>query len=66
MEEQKTKRKPHTSTAVKNRYNNKTYDTLNIRVKKGEREKIRAAADAVGMSLNGYVIHCIEQQQKNK
>lgn len=66
MEEQKTRRKTKTSTTVKDRWNKKTYDDVRLRVKKGEKEKIKADADSAGMSLNSYVIYCIEQQQKNK
>lgn len=38
------------------RYNDKTYDKLTIRVKKGEAEKLKAAAAAAGKSLNAYIL----------
>ena len=31
------------------------YDPLNIRVKKGERDRIKAFAESQGKSLNGFV-----------
>lgn len=46
--------KTHTSTAVKNRYNAKAYDQLPIRIPKGHKATVQAAADAEGESINGY------------
>ena len=43
------------STASKNRYNEKTYDQLRVLVKKGQREIIKAHAEAQGLSLNAYI-----------
>lgn len=37
-----TKRKTHTSTAVKNRYNKKTYTRFSLSVKNGIAEKYKA------------------------
>lgn len=42
-------------TATKNQWNAKNYDQLRVNVKKGEREKIKAHAESLGMSLNAYV-----------
>jgi uncharacterized protein (DUF1778 family) len=42
--------------AAVTRYNDKTYDKLTIRVKKGEAEKLKAAAAAAGKSLNAYIL----------
>jgi len=56
-----SKRKTHTSTAVKNKWNANAYDTLNIRVKKGLRDDIKAFADNNGESLNGFVNRLIEE-----
>lgn len=42
-------------TLSKNKYNDKAYDRLNIQVKKGEREKIKAFAEKNGESLNGFI-----------
>lgn len=37
------------------KYNKKAYDRIQIRVKKGEAEKIKAYAEKKGMSINGYI-----------
>lgn len=44
-----------TSSAVKNKYNAKAYDQLSIRVPKGQKATIQAAADKEGESINGFV-----------
>ena len=54
------KRKTHTSTAVKRRYNQKAYDIIQFSVPKGEREKIKVIAASREMSLAKYLKHCIE------
>jgi len=54
--------KTKTSSAVKARYNKKAYDSISLRVYKGVKEKIKAAADAAGMSVNGFIIGAIEKQ----
>lgn len=38
-----------------NKYIAKTYDQVKFLVPKGEREKIKAHAEAQGLSLNGYI-----------
>lgn len=48
-------KKTHTSAKVKNRYNAKSYDRIGIMVYKGEKEKIKQRADALGLSVNAYV-----------
>ena len=50
-----------TSTEVKNRYNRKAYDQLLVRVKKGDKEIIKAFAEQNGESLNKYVNRLIEE-----
>lgn len=52
------------TTIVKDRYNRKAYDQVNIRVKKGDKEKITAAAEKAGMSLNSYIVAAIEEKIK--
>lgn len=49
----------HTSGAVRKRYNDKTYDALNIRIAKGHRDRIKASADAAGMSMAEYICSAI-------
>lgn len=41
------------------KYNLKSYDDLRIRVKKGERDKIKEYAQVHGESLNSYVLRLI-------
>ena len=53
-----------TSTANKNKWNAKTYDQIRVVVKKGQREVIRAYAEAQGLSVNGYINKLIEQDMK--
>lgn len=53
-----------TSSAVKNRWNAKNYDDIRVRVPKGQKDIIKAAADAAGMSLNAFIQQAIEKQMK--
>lgn len=46
------------------KYSAKTYDQVKVLVKKGEREKIKAYAEAKGMSLNGYINKLIAEEMK--
>ncbi len=48
-------------TAAKNKWNAKTYDQLRVNVKKGERDKIKAHAESLGLSLNAYINKLIEE-----
>lgn len=42
-------------TVASNKYNDKNYERINLTVKKGNKEKIQAAATAAGESVNGYI-----------
>ena len=51
-----------TSAAVKNRYNNKTYDRINLTVPKGDKEIIKAHAEKHdGGSVNGFIQRAIKE-----
>ena len=50
-----------TSSAVKDRYNAKTYDEIKVRVPKGEKDLIQAHADAHGESTNGFINRAISE-----
>lgn len=50
-----TQRKTRTSAAVKNRYNSKTYDRIEIVVKKGNKDIIKQKAASKGMSVSEYI-----------
>ena len=55
-----------TSVEVKERYNKKAYEDIRLRVKKGQKEKIRARADELQKSINGYIVDLIEEDlEKN-
>ncbi len=50
-----------TSSAVKDRYNAKTYDEIKIRVPKGQKDLIQAHAEAQGESTNGFINRAISE-----
>lgn len=45
-------------------YNEKNYDRIGLTVPKGQKEKIKAAADAVGLSVNAYISRAIAKQME--
>ena len=47
------------------RYNKKTYDRINIIVKKGQRQIIKDFAASQGKSLNRFVLDAIEYQMQS-
>lgn len=55
MEESTGKWHGHTSAAVKSRYAAKVYDKVCFNVPKGQRDKIKAAADQAGQSMAEYI-----------
>lgn len=50
-----------TSAAVKNRYNDKAYDRINLTTVKGDKEKIKAHAESRGESVNGFINRAIKE-----
>ena len=44
------------------RYNKKTYDRINIIVKKGQRQVIKDFAASQGKSLNRFILDCVEAE----
>ena len=50
-----------TSSAVKNKWMQENYDRVNIMVKKGEKDILKAAAAARGESVSRYVIDMINR-----
>jgi predicted HicB family RNase H-like nuclease len=44
-----------------NKYNEKAYDRINIAVPKGEKEHIKAHADAGGESVNAFINRAITE-----
>jgi len=50
-----------TSAAVKNRYNDKTYDRINLTIPKGGKEILKAHAEAHGESTNAFINRAINE-----
>lgn len=50
--------------AAVGKYEAANYDKVLVRLPKGERDNIRAAADAAGESLNGYITKAISQRME--
>lgn len=49
-----------TSNEVKRRYNNKTYDQIQVLVPKGDKDIIKAHAEKCGESVNGFIKRAIK------
>ena len=56
--------KKFNKVAYDNAYIAKAYDRINLTVPKGKKEKIKAAADAVGLSVNAYISRAIVKQME--
>lgn len=46
------------------KYNAKAYDEIKVRVSKGEKDKIKSAAEKQGQSLNGYIVNAIDEKME--
>lgn len=44
------------------RYNQKTYERLELRVKKGQRKEIQEAARKAGKSVNRYILDLVAKE----
>ena len=55
-----------TSSVVKDRYNKKTYDQVNFRVKKGFKSEIEAYANSAGLSINQWIIDAVNDKMKSQ
>lgn len=53
-----------TSTASKQKYNEKAYDRINLTVKKGMKQSLQEAAKENGESINGYIKTAIQSRYK--
>lgn len=58
--------KTKTATQSKNDYAKKAYDDIRLQVKKGQKEIIRAYAEAHGMSLQGYINNLIQKDMERE
>lgn len=61
MDEAPTKRKTTTSTAVKRRYNEKTYDIISARIPKATAEAFKARCAERGIAQAQIIKKAIEQ-----
>ena len=52
--------------AANNRYDRKTYDRFNFRVRKEEAEQIKTAAAAAGTSVNSFILEAVREKIKGK
>ena len=46
------------------KYMKNNYDEIKVRVEKGKREMIKAAAEQAGESLNGYIKKAVDQRME--
>lgn len=53
-----------TSSAAKAKYNAKAYDEIKVRVFKGDKDKIKAHAESMGESVNGFISRAIDETIK--
>lgn len=53
-----------TSTASKQKYNEKAYDRINLTVKKGMKQSLQEVAKESGESINGYIKTAIQSRYK--
>lgn len=56
--------KKYNKTKYNNEYNAKNYDQVRFVVRKGQKEKIKAAADLAGLSVNAYISKAIAAQME--
>ncbi len=52
----------NSQTKAKNKYNAKTYDRISFFVLKGDKDKIKSAAENVGESVNGYIKKAVDNR----
>lgn len=48
------------------KYMKNNYDEIKVRVEKGKREIIKAAAEQAGESLNGYIKKAVDERMKRE
>ena len=51
-------------TAHQNDYISKAYDRINLLVPKGDKDEIKAAADAAGQSVNAYILDAVRERMQ--
>lgn len=48
------------------KYEAAKYDKILVRMPKGQRAEVQAAADAAGESLNGYIVGAVRQRMEKE
>lgn len=48
------------------KYMKENYDEIKVRTPKGHRDAIKAAADAAGESVNGYINKAVDQRMERE
>lgn len=48
------------------KYMKENYDVFQIRMPKGQKEVIKAAATARGMSVNGYILEAVNEKMERE
>lgn len=43
-------------------YNKEKYEQITMRVQKGTKEKVKAAAEAAGKSMTSYIMEAVEEK----
>jgi len=46
------------------KYMKENYDEIKVRVPKGQREVIKATAEARGQSVNGYIVEAVNEKME--
>lgn len=49
------------ATRAKNKYNAENYERISLCVPKGEKDKIKAHAESMGESVNGFIARAIAE-----
>ena len=55
-----------TSTESKTKYNAKSYDEIKVRVRKGDKEQLKAFAAAQGLSLNEFITRAVAKAMHDR
>ena len=48
------------------KYQDKAYDSVNLRLKKGDRDIIKAFAEKQGKSLNAFIVEAIKEKMERE
>lgn len=49
-----------------NAYNKQHYEEIKLRLPMGQKELLRAAADAAGLSVNAYILQAVQAYQSSQ